>query len=148
MNWQEIKTQADADALIVRFDGFHDSCIREAHIWTDSWVSPDLSMSVGVNLDTRVRLHIQRQWKNPMAIELLFEEVTRFNLAPSPEDSDSIINYVTMIVLDGSIYWASARNWDPDNPDCNSYSWISARKLKWREVDGWLGEALQYGPKE
>jgi hypothetical protein len=147
MSWKEIKTQADADDLMARFGGFHDGCIREAHIWTDSWVSPDLSMSVGINLDTRVRFHIQRQWKDPMAIELLFEEVIRFNLAPSPENCDSTIIYATLIVRDGSILWAPTGNWDHDHPDCNFYTWISARKLKWREVDSWIGEKLRYGPE-
>jgi len=50
----EIKTQSDIDALMKRFGGFHDSCIREAHIWTGYWVSPDFSMSVSQDLDTRV----------------------------------------------------------------------------------------------
>ncbi len=148
MSWNKIKTQADAEALMARFGGFHDSCIREAYIWTGYWVSPELNMTVPPELDTRVRLHIQRQWKNPMAIELLFEEVTRFNLTPAPENYESIIYYAKLIVLDDLIHWAPSGNWNPDCPDINLDTWISARKLKWREVDHWIGETLHYGPKD
>jgi hypothetical protein len=82
MEWEEIKTQADANALMEVFGNFHDSCIREAHLWTDHWVSPKLSMSCCGHLDNKIRFLIQRQYKNPSAIELFFEHVTRFNLVP------------------------------------------------------------------
>ena len=98
MNWKEIKTQADAEALMDLFGGFHDGCIREAHLWTDHYVAPDLSMMCPGKLDNRIRILVQRQFKNPAAIELLFEEVTRFNLAPTPDNCDSIIFEATLLV--------------------------------------------------
>ena len=83
------------------FGGFHDGCLREAHIWTESFVDTDMKMSVASDLDTRVRLLIQRQWKDPSAIELLFEQVTTFHLQPSPENYDSIIFGAAMLCRDG-----------------------------------------------
>jgi hypothetical protein len=77
MNWSEVKTQADADALMEAFGCFHDGCIRESHLWTDHWVSEDLSMSCPANWDNRLRFFVQRQSRNPSAVELLFEEVAR-----------------------------------------------------------------------
>ncbi len=148
MKWNEIKKQSDVDYLMKEFRDFHDSCIREAHIWTATWVNQDLSMSISPELDVNMRLHIQRQYTDPIAIELFFEELTRFNLVPAPENCDAIIITTTMIFRNGLIYWATVGNWDPEKIDCNDYTWISAKKLKWRGIDNWIGPTLQYGLKE
>ena len=141
MSWNEIGTQADADALLKVFGGFHDGCLKEAHLYTNCWGDHDLAMAPGLGLDNCVRILVQRQWKDPAAIELLFEEVTRFNLVPSPEDCDSIIFNATLIVRDSLVYWSVNGSWSPDDPQKDLSTWISARKLRWREV-GWLGEDL------
>jgi hypothetical protein len=147
IEWEQVATQANADALMHVFGDFHDGCIHEAHLWTDHWVSSDLSMSCPTHLDNRIRFLIQRQFKDPSAIELLFEEVTRFNLVPSPEDYASIIFSATLLVQDGVIFWSPEGSWKPDEADKDESTWISARKLRWREVP-WLGQDLRYGPKE
>ncbi len=147
MNWKEIRTQADADALMELFGDFHDGCVREAHFWTDHWVAPDLSMSCPGNLDNRIRFLVHRQVENPAAIELLFEEVTRFNLVPTPDGYETIIYGATLSVQDGTVFWSPRGGWSPDSPNRDDDTWISARQLRWREVD-WLGEQLHYGPKE
>jgi hypothetical protein len=148
MDWKEIKTQAEADTLMAIFGDFHDGCLKEAHLWSDHWVSPDLSMSCPGNLDNRIRLLVQRQFKNPSAIEMLFEEeVTRFNLVPTPENYDTIIFSATLLVRDGSVFWSPDEDWRPDKPGRDESTWISARRLRWREVP-WMGEKLRYGPKE
>ena len=147
MTWKEITTQADADALMELFGGFHDACLREAHLWTDHWVSTDLSMSCPGKLDNRIRFLIQRQFKAPSAIELLFEEVTRFNLVPSPENYDSIIFAASLLVHNGVIFWSPEGNWKPDGPRRDESTWVSAKQLRWREVP-WLGQKLHYGANE
>jgi hypothetical protein len=146
MEWQEIRTQNDADALMEAFGDFHDSCTREAHLWTGHWVNPDLSMSFG-HLDTRIRFLIQRQFNSPSAIELLFEGVTRFNLVPAPEDCDSIILSATLLVRDRIIYWSPESGWSADKPNRDEFTWVAARRLLWREVN-WMGRDLRYGPKQ
>lgn len=147
MEWKDVKTQADADALMEVFGDFHDSCIREAHLWTEHWVSPELYMSCAPHLDNKIRFLIQRQFKNPSAIELLFEEVTRFNLVPSPENRESIILAATLLAQGGNVLWSPEGDWDPDKASRDNYTWVSAKKLRWREVD-WLGNELRYGPKD
>jgi len=147
MNWKEIKTQTDADVLMELFGGFHDGCVREAHLWTDHYVAQDLSMSCPGNLDNRIRFLVQRQFKNPAAIELLFEEVTRFNLVPTPDNYDTVIYEATLLVRNGKIFWSPEPNWSPDSTNRDDETWISANRLRWREVD-WLGKDLHYGPKE
>jgi hypothetical protein len=147
MNWNEIKTQADADALMELFGSFHDGCVREAHLWTGHYVAPDLSMACPCNLDNSIRFHVQRQFRNPSAIELLFEQVTRFNLVPTPDNYDTIIFEAAFLVRDGTIFWCTDSRWTPDCRERDECTWISAKQLRWREVD-WLGEELYYGPKE
>jgi hypothetical protein len=146
MEWNEIKTQADADRLMEVFGDSHDACIHEAHLWTDHWVSPDLSMSCPGSLDNRIRFLIQRQFRAPSVVELLFEQVTRFNLVPTPENYDSIIFSASLVLHDGLIYWSPEGDWNPDDTDRDKSTWISAKVLRWRAVD-WLGPALRYGPK-
>ncbi|NCO94082.1 MAG: hypothetical protein COZ06_31955 [Armatimonadetes bacterium CG_4_10_14_3_um_filter_66_18] len=146
MDWKDIETQADADAPMEVFGDFHDGCLREAHLWTDHWVSPELSISCAGNLDNRTRFLIQRQAENPSAIELLFDEVTRLNLVPTPESHDSVIHAATLLVRDRAIYWSPEGGWMPDRPREDECTWICAKRLRWREVN-WLGEKLHYGPK-
>ena len=104
--WNPINSQADIERLLTLFGGFHDGCLRGAHVWTEHYVNSDLSMKCTGDLDTRIRLLIQRQFKEPSAIELLFEQVITFHLQTSAENYDSIIFDATML-KDGDIfYWA------------------------------------------
>lgn len=73
MTWNALNSQSDLNALLQLFGRFHDGCLREAHIWTEHSVNSEMVMSVSGDLDTRVRLLIQRQWRDPSAIELLFD---------------------------------------------------------------------------
>ncbi len=139
MRWDEIKTQADADALLNIFGVFHDSCIREAHLWTGYWVSRELKMRCPWGLDNNIRLLIQRQSDTLSAIELFFASVTRFNLVPSPENNDSIIYAATLLVQGDTIFWSPVGDWRPERPNRDEFTWVSARELRWREVD-WLGK--------
>ena len=88
MSWYVIKDQGDVDSLMALFGGFHDGCLREAHLWTGHWVSNDLAMTCPDSLDNCIRILVQRQFKDPFAIELLFGEVARFNLVPSPKTTN------------------------------------------------------------
>lgn len=128
------------------FGGFHDGCIREAHVWTQSFVNDGMSMSVAWDLDTRVRLLVQRQWKAPSAIELFFEKVVTFHLQPSPDNNDSIIFSATLLCRDDTFYWADLGGWAPDSPTRDDATWIAAKKLSWRDASEWIGPELRYGP--
>lgn len=147
MKWKDIKLQADADTLLSIFGHFHDGCIRELHMWTEHWVNEDLSMEYSVDLDTKIRILVQRQFENPSAIELLFEEVERFNLMPMQKNYDSIIYGAILLVKEDAIYWSPEEDWSPESSDRDECTWIKAHRLKWREVN-WLGQQLRYGPNE
>src|SRR5258706_13915877 len=98
MIWNHLASKTEVDNLLKVFGGFHGGCLREAHVWTEHWVASDLRMRCTGELDTRVRLLIQRQFSAPSAIELLFEQVTAFHLQPSPDNYDSIIFDATMLL--------------------------------------------------
>lgn len=146
MTWIEIQSQSDAAALMRSFGGFHDCCLREAHIWTEHSVGDDLAMTCSGNFDTKARILVQRQNRDPSAIELLFGEVTRFNLAPTPDNYDSIIFGAILLVQDGLIHWSPNEDWTQEACDPNTMSWVSARKLWWREASDLMGDTLRYGP--
>ncbi len=146
MEWINVHSQADVDYLLDRFGGFHDSCLREMHVWTEHWVVEDLAMAAPGHLDTHVRILFQRQFREPSAIEMLFSQVTRLNLVPSPENYDSIIFDATLLIRGDTIYWSDDAGWSPDDPQCHRSTWIAAKQLCWRDASEWLGHRLRYGP--
>ncbi len=147
MEWKEVKTQTDANLLLEVFGEFHDSCIHEAHLFTGHYVADNLAMACPSNLDNNIRLLVQRQFKDPASIELLFEEITRFNLVPTPENYDSVIFGATLLVKDNYIYWSTEMNWSPKSATRDDATWISSKKLRWRQCD-LLGEKYWYGPTD
>ena len=147
MSWIEVSSQADLDALMDTFGRFHDGCLKEMHMWTESYVDKDLSMSCPFHLDTHVRLLIQRQFETPSAIELLFDGVMHINVAPSQDNYDSIIFDATLLFQDSIFYWADVRNWSPNQEDSASATWIGGSNLKWRDASEWMGESMRYGPQ-
>ncbi len=148
MTWNEITNQTDIDELMAVFGEFHDGCIREMHLWTESCVERNLSMSCSDHLDHHVRLLVQRQYSDPSAIELLFDEVKYAAINPSAENYLSIIFGATLILQEGIFYWADVGNWLPDQENSMGATWISACKLRWRDASKWMGEELRYGPKD
>jgi hypothetical protein len=144
--WTPIKSQADVDHLLRTFGGFHDGCIREAHIWTEHYVRSDLQMSCTGALDTRARILIQRQFNAPSAIELLFEHVITFHLQPSPENYDSIIFGAAMLHESDRFYWADSDDWSPASATRDKSTWIAAKTLSWRDASDLMGPDLHYGP--
>ena len=147
MTWNEIRTEDDIGALLNTFGDFHDACLKEMHLWTDTFVQPNLSMSVGIKWDCHARFLFQRQWDKASAIEIGFHEIRGINVAPSPPNYDSIIFTATLLLEDGVFYWAETGNWRPDEPGCNDVTWIAAGQMKWRDASDWMGEELRYGPK-
>jgi hypothetical protein len=143
--WNHIASKADAEKLLDVFGGFHDGCLREAHVWTEHWVAPDLHMHCTGELDTRIRILIQRQFNAPSAIELLFEQVVTFHLQPSPHNYDSIIFDATLLLDSDTVYWADVGGWLPTASGRDRSTWIAAKKVSWRDASAWMGSDLRYG---
>jgi hypothetical protein len=96
------------------------------------------------NLDPRVRLLIQRQFKEPSAIELLFEQVITFHVLPSAENYASIIFNAAILREDEIFYWADRNDWMPKNSNRYDATWIAAKKLSWRDASNWMGAELRF----
>lgn len=148
MTWNALSSQSDLDALLKLFGGFHDGCLHEAHIWTEHSVDSEMRMSVSGDLDTRVRLLIQRQWRDPSAIELLFEQVVTFHLQPSAANYDSIIYEATLLHDGDTFYWADEGGWSPMGEARDRCIWIAGKRLSWRDASRWMGPELHYGAAE
>lgn len=127
------------------FGGFHDSCLKELYMSTETFVAEDLSMSMSVNLDTSVRILFQRQDRDPSAVELLFKRTTHFHIYPRGENQDSIIYGAKLVLEEGQFYWAQDEEWQIDKPFLHPISWIAAKELHWRDVSPWLGKEQRYG---
>ncbi|WP_339147191.1 MULTISPECIES: hypothetical protein [unclassified Sutcliffiella] len=145
MEWKELKDRNDIYNLLETFGEFHDSCLKELYMWTESYVDESLSMGMSTDLDTNVRILFQRQNDNPSAIELLFEGVTQFHIVPSPINYDPVIYEAKLILHEGYFYWADDLDWEPNTYTQGANSWISAKNLKWRDVSSWMGKRNRYG---
>ncbi|WP_071395091.1 hypothetical protein [Bacillus tuaregi] len=145
MNWVEVINNKDIEEVLDKFGYFHDSCLKELYMWTDSYVGENLSMGMSPELDTNVRILFQRQYNDPSAIELLFEGVTQFHIVPSPINYDSIIYDAKLILHKGLFYWANDLDWEPEDNNNGTISWIAAKSLKWRDASSWMGKQNRYG---
>ena len=143
MEWVEVKYNKDIEELLHSFGEFHDSCLKELYMWTESYVEDNLSMSPVP--DTNVRILFQRQYRNPSAIELLFSGLTQFHIVPRQGNYESIIQDAKLLLHKGLFYWSNDNNWEPENSILSDTSWLSAKSLKWREVSSWMGKENRYG---
>ena len=144
VDWIRLSSQRESDTFLNTFGGFHDGCFREAHMWTGEYVYRDLSMKVPGRLNTNVRMLFQRQWNNPSAIEMLFEQGVTFHVYPTRENEDPAI-YCATLILEGELfYWASHESWAPTNDDRDKATWIAAKRIWWRDASDWMGENLRY----
>ncbi|MFM9329349.1 hypothetical protein [Paenibacillus mesotrionivorans] len=145
MDWIPLTDQEEINKFMSAFGRFHDACLKELYLWTDHYVNNDFAMNVSNKLDNRIRVLFQRQWNDPSAVELLFEEVVKLCISPSSENYDSIIFGASLYFENGICYWADDSNWRHDKQVSYEVNWIAARKVSWREVSNWMGKQQRYG---
>ena len=147
MNWIELKEELKIKELLKDFGYFHDSCLKEMHMWTETYVEENLNMNAPGELDTNVKLLFQHQFKNPSVIELWFEGVTGIHILPTPENFASILFEAVIVKKKDIYYWSDDIDFDPNQIEYNT-SWISAKTLRWRERNDWIGKQNRYGAIE
>ena len=148
------------DRLATDFGGFHDTCLREISVATETFIGENLSMACPGHLDTSALLFLQSQNRTLPAIEISCERVTSLRLSPTPDGCDSVI-------MDGEIkvvgkgcrialnFIGGPLKGPPsgsvlipahsfDEPDLE----ISAGAMSWRPVQDGMGEALRYRKQE
>ena len=141
--WTAVTSQSDADHLLDVMRGFHDSCIREAHVWGGYFVAENRSMACPDTPDLRCRLLIQSQFSSVSAVELVFDGVSHLCLT-APEGYDRIILKVALRVEKDRIFWSPDRNVQEPGPESQFDTVILSKRLWWKELGNALGPALRY----
>lgn len=145
MKWSELKNQSDIKEFMDTFGSFHDSCLKELYMWTETYVNKELSMSMTDEMDSCVRILFQRQDNDPSAIELFFKCVKECHILSREEGMDSIIFEARLVLKDNLFYWAEFDDFEVDQPSLYSGSWLSSKELYWRDVSSWMGKDKRYG---
>ena len=151
-------SSSDAIAdLLSKFGGFHDACLREAALATETYVDERRVMACPGHLETSALLYFQRQSEDFPAMELRCKGVTQFHLRPTPDNCDSI-NVGGTVATDGewlrlAVCFARAPLTGPPNtfvqlpdrsledPDLE----VVAQSMAWRSLNDALGNKLRYG---
>jgi len=139
--WTYINTQEDIDQFMNMFGYFHDGCIKELRYESGAYVGNDLAM-YPINSKRNVSVIFQRQFKNPSAVELVFEGVEHLNLQPVNDEYTTEILGAHMCIEDVLYVWFDSDYFSQDYTDLYKLSdvtWIKAHKVKWRAADEYLG---------
>ncbi|MGE7920601.1 hypothetical protein ACQKM9_16930 [Viridibacillus sp. NPDC093762] len=146
MDWQTLSTDEDIKTFMNNFGYFHDSCLKESHVQTKSFVGENYGMAIDPS--TSVRLFFQRQAGPISAIEIIFEEIIHFCISPFPESYCAVILDSTFIKQNGIFYWANCEGFNPEILSLEEgLTWISAKNVKWRDRSNLMGGQLIYGEK-
>lgn len=104
--WHVLSTQEDIDHLLNLFGVFHDSCVREMHVWTGHFVNDQLGMTCEPSFNLRVLF--QRQWREPSAIEMVFGEVESLKWVPAKPNYEDIIFRAWLFRDEDTFVWSLA----------------------------------------
>jgi hypothetical protein len=154
--WIPLSSAGAIADLLTRFGGFHDACLREVALATETYVDERRAMACPGNLDTSALLYFQRQSEDFPAIELRCTGVTQFRLRPTPDNCDSIIVDGTVATDGGrlrlAVCFVGAPLRGPPNtlvqlpdrsledPDLE----VLAQSMAWRSLNDALGNKLRY----
>lgn len=156
--WITLDSQQAIDEMLERFVGFHDACLREASLATETFVDERGAMSCPGHLDTSALLYLQSQGRILSAIELRCIGVMQFHLEPTAENCDSIISSgqvalgddccrLTVRFIDGPLTGPpNSGVWLPARPAREPELQVLARRIEWRTLSGSFGNGLRYRP--
>ena len=158
--WNSLLSQSAIDQLLIDFGDFHDACLREISVSTETYVGENLAMSCPPHLDTSVLLVFQRQARPLPVIEIKCEEVTDLHFTPTADGCDSIISSGTLSLADGGVrlainFFGSPLQGLPGSSifirsraEKQSDLVVTARSVFWRPLEDGLGDKLRYRQKE
>jgi hypothetical protein len=155
--WIPLSSSGAIADLLTEFGAFHDACLREVALATETYVDERRTMACPGHMDTSALLYFQRQSEDFPAIELRCTGVTQFRLRPTPDNCDSIIVDGT-VTTDGewlrlAVCFVGPPLRGPPNtfvemprrsledPDLE----VIAQSMAWRSLDDALGDKLRYG---
>ncbi len=157
MAWILLDTNEAFQDLMDRFGWFHDACLRDASLVTETHIDADGSLHDDGRLDTSAVLFFQSQGPPVRAIELRCAGVSLFKVAPTGDNRDSILStaafgpapggyrlglYFVGLPLVAEPNSSAHRHVDPD-AEAPAID-IVAASMAWRLLDGWLGPVTRH----
>jgi len=89
--WLPLRSVEEIQSFLTAVGGFHDGALREFAVSTETYVAADLSTACPDHLDTWARIHLQRQYQDPAAFELLCRGVSHLQFTPTLDGCNSIV---------------------------------------------------------
>lgn len=143
MQFNVISTQTDIDILMEKFNGFHDSCIKELKYYSGSYVEENRCM-FPLNSIRNVSILFQSQRSEFSAIEMKFEQIHKLNLEPRLDNDDSIIYEASLTKISNIFYWGEWGDLELEDLDKVHRTWISCERIRWRKLENVLGKKEIY----
>lgn len=143
--WNEIKDSNDIYEFMERIIYFHDSCIKEIKYVSGAYVNENLSMRP-INESRVLSVIFQRQFKDISMIELQFEGIDYLKLFPNNENYTCEILDSSMFMFNNRIYWADSEDVSSSNFESYDGTLICASKLRWRAIEGCIGDKDYFVP--
>lgn len=142
--WYPLKDKQSIKHLLTKYDGFHDSCLKEMMIHTNSYVDEDYHMQVEPTMTAYFYFQSQLDLPYPV-IEMKFEDVVECHLIPNSKYFDAIVLDVTLAIYNGAVYWANSPDFTPEKPIYQKgLYWISAKQAFWRPMEKGFGSDNRY----
>lgn len=132
MEFKKIRTDADIMDFMKQFAFFHDSCIKEIHYISGSFVTDCRSMHP-VNSKRSLSIIFESQQAKCKTIELLFNKITELHLIPETGDCDCVIRGVSFKKTNNLFYWANWMDFSTDDLPIDFGTYIIAESVSWRE---------------
>jgi hypothetical protein len=154
--WIQLDSSSAIQDLLEQFWDFHDGCLREVAIATETFVGQGGAMACPGHLDTSAHLYFQSQNSQLPAIEIQCVGVSQFRLRPTSDNCDSIISSGTLDRGSAGCRLAISFVGGQLTGPPNSGAWITtssnsdpdlevvAQSMSWRPLPGAHGEALRY----
>jgi len=144
--WNEVNDQRSLDYLLDKIDWFHDSCVKEMLYTSGAFVQHNLAM-YPINNKRNLKVVLQSQSRPVSMIELEFVKLNYLRLMPIPEEYTCEILDATIILKDNCVIWCDMGGLSEEDVEKYSGTVISAAKLRWRIVDGHMGDCAFYSSK-
>ena len=146
MDYIQINTESDIQELNKKFNYFHDSCIKEINYISGEYVDAKGAM-YPFNSERKLSVILQSQNAQIRAIELVFEKIKSFYLAPKIPDYDGIIYESFFKKGQNFFYWSDSDEFIAEPKLDETGTFIIAEAVKWRKVN-FLGNEQVYKMKK
>ena len=141
--WFEITDKNSLLCFMKRIDYFHDSCLKELKYTSGAFVNEDLSMHP-INDQRVLTVVFQQQREESPMIELEFSELKYMKLIPIGDQYTCELLDATLMIDNDSFYWADMGGLSVEGLKLYDGTVICASKLRWRFVDGNMGNEDYY----